>query len=75
MSFDTFLDALDAATLVTHLHKGGAAAGGCGGSAAPPPTVESAISSNIARTHLQVSVLLYTVTFYANRAHNLTRSP
>ena len=24
---------------------------------------------------LQVSVLLYTVTFYANRAHNLTRSP
>ena len=67
MSYDAFLLALDAASLVTHLHKevtgAGAAAGTTAGgttgpgartaSAAMPPAVESAISSNIARTHLQ----------------------
>jgi hypothetical protein len=33
------------------------------------------LESSLGRATWQVSVLLCTVTFYANRAHNLTRSP
>ena len=37
--------------------------------------VEELDAASLKRSLLLVSVLLFTVTFYANRAHNLTRSP